>query len=45
MHTVLDPADLEEMFQLPDGEYDFTDEHGHRHAAPELVDRFSLDDA
>jgi hypothetical protein len=27
------------------GEYGFTDEHGHRHAAPELVDSFSLDDA
>jgi NAD(P)-dependent dehydrogenase (short-subunit alcohol dehydrogenase family) len=27
------------------GEYGFADEHGHRHAAPELVDAFSLDDA
>jgi NAD(P)-dependent dehydrogenase (short-subunit alcohol dehydrogenase family) len=27
------------------GEYGFTDEHGHRHAAPELVDHFSLDNA
>jgi dehydrogenase/reductase SDR family protein 1 len=27
------------------GEYGFTDEHGHRHSVPELVDRFSLDSA
>jgi NAD(P)-dependent dehydrogenase (short-subunit alcohol dehydrogenase family) len=26
-------------------EYGFSDEHGHRHAAPELVDAFSLDSA
>jgi NAD(P)-dependent dehydrogenase (short-subunit alcohol dehydrogenase family) len=26
-------------------EYGFTDEHGHRHSPPELVDRFSLDGA